>query len=98
MASACWWLKRPQEGIGYLEKAIGYYERTEHKLLAADAHNNLGVNLILIGQWDRAHEALKRGLALAVEADERGDGFPMLLDSLGELCMLRGDLDEAVVS
>jgi hydrogenase-4 transcriptional activator len=95
MASACRWLKRPQEGIRYLEKAIGYYERTEHKNLAADGHNNLGVNLILVGQWDRAHEAFERALALAGEVDERADRVSMFLDSLGELCMLRGDLDEA---
>lgn len=95
MASASWWLKRPQEGIGYLEKAIGYYERTEHKTLAADGHNNLGMNLILIGQWDRAHEALERAVAMATEVDERADKLPMILDSLGELHMLRGDLDEA---
>lgn len=95
MAGACWSLKRPQEGIGYLEKAIGYYERTEHKTLAADGHNNLGMNLILIGQWDRAHEALERGLALATEVDERAGRVAMILDSLGELRMLQGDLDEA---
>ncbi|MFS8084393.1 MAG: tetratricopeptide repeat protein [Acidobacteriota bacterium] len=95
MASACRWLKRPQEGVRYLEKAIGYYERTEHKNLAADGHNNLGVNLILVGQWDRAQEAFERALALAGEVDERADRVSMFLDSLGELCMLRGDLDEA---
>ena len=95
MASACWWLKRPQEGIRYLEKAVGYYERTEHKTPAADGYNNLGMNLILIGQWDRAHEALERALAVATEVDERGNKVPMILDSLGDLCMLRGDLDEA---
>ncbi|MDX6385426.1 MAG: hypothetical protein QOK48_2999, partial [Blastocatellia bacterium] len=95
MASACRWLKRPQEGIRYLEKAIGYYERTEHKNLAADGHNNLGVNLILVGQWDRAQEAFERALALASEVDEQADRVSMFLDSLGELCMLRGDLDEA---
>lgn len=95
MASACRWLKRPQDGIRYLEKAIGYYERTEHKNLAADGHNNLGVNLILVGQWDRAQEAFERALALASEVDERADRVSMFLDSLGELCMLRGDLDEA---
>jgi len=39
------------------KKAIGYYERTDHKSSAADGYNNLGINLILIGQWDRAHEA-----------------------------------------
>ena len=47
-----------QEGIDYLKKAITYYERTDHKTNAADGYNNLGINLILIGQWDRAQEAL----------------------------------------
>ena len=31
MAGACWFLKRPLEGIRFLEKAINYYERTDHK-------------------------------------------------------------------
>ena len=95
MAGACWFLKRPQEGIDYLKKAITYYERTDHKTNAADGYNNLGINLILIGQWDRAQEALERALALATEVDERGAKVPMILDSLGELHMLRGDLDQA---
>ncbi|HEV7395545.1 MAG TPA: sigma 54-interacting transcriptional regulator [Pyrinomonadaceae bacterium] len=95
MAGACWFLKRPQEGIRYLEKAIGYYERTDHKSSAADGYNNLGINLILIGQWDRAHDALDRALTLASEVDERGGKVPMILDSLGELLMLRGNLEEA---
>src|SRR4029453_991810 len=95
MAGACWFLKRPQEGIDYLKKAITYYERTDHKTNAADGYNNLGINLILIGQWDRAQEALGRALSLATEVDERGAKVPMILDSLGELHMLRGDLDEA---
>ena len=58
MAGACWFLKRPQEGIDHLKKAITYYERTDHKTNAADGYNNLGINLILIGHWDRAQEAL----------------------------------------
>src|SRR5688572_14390915 len=95
MAGACWFLKRPQEGIRYLEKAISYYERTDHKTSAADGYNNLGINLILIGQWGRAQEALERALSLASEIDERGAKVPMILDSLGELSMLRGDLEEA---
>jgi DNA-binding NtrC family response regulator/tetratricopeptide (TPR) repeat protein len=95
MAGACWFLKRPQEGIDYLKKAITYYERTDHKTNAADGYNNLGINLILIGQWDRAHEALERAFSLATEVDERGAKVPMILDSLGELHMLRGDLDQA---
>src|SRR5690349_22049645 len=95
MAGACWFLKRPQEGIDYLKKAITYYERTDHKTNAADGYNNLGINLILIGQWNRAQEALERAFSLATEVDERGAKVPMILDSLGELHMLRGDLDQA---
>src|SRR5438132_924660 len=85
MAGACWYLKRPQEGIRYLEKAIDYYERTDHKGSAANGYNNLAVNLILIGQWDRAQEALKRALTLASELDAQPRNVPMILDSLGEL-------------
>src|SRR5215218_7921007 len=95
MAGACWFLKRPQEGIDHLKKAITYYERTDHKTNAADGYNNLGINLILIGHWDRAQEALERAFSLATEVDERGAKVPMILDSLGELHMLRGDLDQA---
>jgi hydrogenase-4 transcriptional activator len=95
MAGACWYLKRPQEGIRYLEKAIDYYERTDHKGNAANGYNNLGINLILIGQWSRAQEALERALTLASEVDETSRNVPMILDSLGELHMLRGDLEEA---
>lgn len=95
MAGACWFLKRPQEGIRHLEKAIDYYERTDHKTNAALGYNNLGINLILLGHWDRAQEALDRALTLASEVDERGSKVPMVLDSLGELLMLRGNLEEA---
>ena len=95
MAGACWFLRRPLDGIKFLEKAIVYYERTDHKASAAEGYNNLGINLVLIGQWDRAQQALERALSLASEADERGNELPMILDSLGELLMLRGDLESA---
>src|SRR5213078_5316551 len=88
MAGVCWFLKRPQEGIRYLEKAIAYYERTDHKSSASDGYNNLGINLILIGHWKRAQEALERSLSLAIEVDPDGVKVPMILDSLGELHML----------
>jgi len=95
MAGACWFLKRPQDGIRYLEKAIAYYERTDHKASAAEGYNNLGINLVLLGQWDRAQEALERALSIAGEANDSGNDVPMILDSLGELLMLRGELEEA---
>ncbi len=95
MAGSCWFLKRPQEGIRYLEKAISYYERTEHKANAALGYNNLGINLMLVGEWNRAQDALERSLALASEIDKRGAKVAIILDSLGELRTLRGDLAEA---
>jgi transcriptional regulator with GAF, ATPase, and Fis domain/Tfp pilus assembly protein PilF len=100
MAGTYWFIKRPQDGIACLEKSISYYERTEHKGNAALGYNNLGVNLIAVGEWERAHEALKRALALAFEMDGRGARVSMfrvsmILDSLGELHLLRGDLAEA---
>ena len=95
MAGAFWFLKRTQEGIGCLEKAVGYYERTEHKANAADGYNNLGMNLILVGEWTRAQDALNRALALTSEIDEQNAKVPMVLDSLGQLHMLRGEFTEA---
>jgi transcriptional regulator with GAF, ATPase, and Fis domain/tetratricopeptide (TPR) repeat protein len=95
MAGAFWFLKRTQEGIRCLEKAIGYYERTEHKANAADGYNNLGMNLILVGDWDRAQEVLDRALLLASEIDDQDAKVPMVLDSMGQLKMLRGEFTEA---
>ncbi|PYS92689.1 MAG: hypothetical protein DMF64_08420 [Acidobacteria bacterium] len=95
MAGVCWFLKRPHDGIRHLEKAVDYYERTDHKTNAAVGYNNLGINLILVGNWARAQTMLERALALATEFDERGAKVPMILDSLGELHMLRGDIEAA---
>src|SRR5256885_3486282 len=95
MAGAYWFLKRPHDGVRSLEKAIGYYERTDHKTSAAEAYNNLGLNLVLLGHWDRAQEALERALSIVTEIDDGGTTMPMILDSLGELLMLRGELEEA---
>ena len=94
MAGAFWFLKRTQEGIRCLEKAIGYYERTEHKANAADGYNNLGMNLILVGEWTRAEDALNRALAITSEIDKQNAKVPMVLDSLGQLHMLRGEFTE----
>jgi transcriptional regulator with PAS, ATPase and Fis domain/tetratricopeptide (TPR) repeat protein len=95
MAGVCWYLRRPHDGIAYLEKAINYYERTDHTTNAAIGYNNLGINLILVGKWERAHEVLKRALSIASEANENSAQVPTILESLGELQMLRGDLNEA---
>jgi len=95
MAGVCFFTKRPREGVDYLQKAIAFFERTQHKAQVAIGYNNLGINLILLGKWDDAQEALERALAVATELDENAREIPMILDSLGELRLLRGDLDEA---
>jgi len=95
IAGAHWLQKRPHDGIRALEKAIHYYESTEHRDNAATGYNNLGINLIGVGEWDRAHAALKRALELAFEIDEHGFHASIIFDSLGELRMLRGELEEA---
>lgn len=95
MGGCCWYLKRPQEGIRYHEKAISYFEHAEHKLGAAESYNTLGNNFMLIGEWGRAQTALERALTLASELDKRGTHVPMILDSLAQLRLLRGDLEES---
>ena len=90
MGGICWFIKRPHDGIRYLEKAIHYYERTEQKVNAAVGYNNLGINLTLVGEWGRAQEALKRSLELAFEVDRHNAQVPMILNSLGELRLLHG--------
>ncbi|HEV2862232.1 MAG TPA: sigma 54-interacting transcriptional regulator [Pyrinomonadaceae bacterium] len=97
MAGAYCFMKRPHDGIRALEKAVALHERTEHKEAAATGYNNLGNNLVLIGQWDRAQVAYKRALELALEIDHHGTHASMIFDSLGELRMFRGELDEARV-
>ena len=78
-----------------MKTAIGYYERTEHKANAADGYNNLGMNLILVGEWARAQDAFNRALALTSEIDQQEAKVPMVLDSLGQLHMFRGEFAEA---
>lgn len=95
ISGLCWFMRRPDEGIRYLEKAISLYERAEHKSNAADGYNNLGINLILTGDWTRARAALERALMFAREVNDSGARASMVLDALGELSMLRGDLEDA---
>src|SRR6185369_11792556 len=65
------------------------------KANAADGYNNLGMNLILVGEWSRAQDAFNRALALTSEIDEQNAKVPMVLDSLGQLHMLLGEFTEA---
>ncbi|HEY8559561.1 MAG TPA: sigma 54-interacting transcriptional regulator [Pyrinomonadaceae bacterium] len=93
MSGAYCMLRRPQDGIACLEKSIRFFEQTEHKLNSVIAYNNLGMNLMLLGDWSRAEEMMKRALDIAVEMNHAH--VAGILDSLGELKLLRGELKES---
>ncbi|HSK74709.1 MAG TPA: sigma 54-interacting transcriptional regulator [Pyrinomonadaceae bacterium] len=93
MSGAYWFLRRPQDGIECLEKSIQFFQQTEHKVQSITAYNNLGINLMLLGDWDRAEGVIRQALDLAIETNH--GHIAGIFDSLGELKLLRGDLDEA---
>jgi hydrogenase-4 transcriptional activator len=93
MSGAYCMLRRPQDGIECLEKSIKFFDQTEHKLNSVIAYNNLGMNLMLLGDWSRAEAMMKRALDLAVKANHVH--VAGILDSLGELKLLRGELKES---
>ena len=93
MSGAYWFLRRPQDGIECLEKSIGFFDQTEHVLNSIIAYNNLGINLVLVGDWPRAEQMIKQALDLAIDTNHVH--IAGILDSLGELKILHGDLDDA---
>ncbi len=93
MSGAYWFLRKPQDGIDCLEKSIKFFEQTEHKIQSIAAYNNLGINLMLLGDWERAEDVIKQALDLAIQVNHAH--VAGILDSLGELKLLRGELDEA---
>ena len=93
MSGAYCLLRRPQDGINCLEKSIKFFDQTEHRLNSVIAYNNLGMNLMLLGDWNRAEEMMKRALDIAVEMSHAH--VAGILDSLGELKLLRGELKES---
>ncbi len=93
MSGVYWLLRRPQEGITCLEKSIKFFDQTDHRLNSVIAYNNLGMNLMLIGEWARAEQMMRSALEIAREANHVH--IAGILDSIGELKLLRGILDEA---
>ncbi|MEJ7623536.1 MAG: sigma 54-interacting transcriptional regulator [Pyrinomonadaceae bacterium] len=93
MSGAYWFIRRPQDGIACLEKSIQFFDRTEHAVNTVIAYNNLGINLILTGDWKKAEEMVRR--ALAIGERENYVHVAGIYDSLGELKILEGNLEEA---
>ncbi len=93
MSGAYWFLRQPLDGIACLEKSIEFFDQTAHALNTVIAYNNLGINLMLIGDWDKAEEMIER--ALEIGEKEGYVHVAGIYDSLGELKILHGDLDAA---
>lgn len=93
MSGAYWFLRKPQDGIACLEKSISFFDKTEHKIQSIAAYNNLGVNLMLLGEWGKAENVIRKALALAYEVNHVH--VAGILDSLGELKLLRFEFEEA---
>lgn len=92
--AGCYWLQQqPHKGIECLVKSIDFFKKTEHKVHAIGAYNNLGLNLTMVGDWKQALEVYTHALEIALPLDT--PHLAIVLDSLGELKYLRGELDEA---
>ncbi len=93
MSGAYWFLRKPHKGIECLEKSILFFDQTEHVLNSVIAYNNLGIHLLHIGSWKKAEEMILKALELAKRSNHVH--VAGILDSLGELKILRGETDEA---
>ena len=93
MSGAYWFLRRPHDGIACLEKSIEFFDQTEHVLNSIIAYNNLGINLMLIGEWQKADDVINRALELAKKQNHAH--IAGIMDSLGELKILREHFDDA---
>src|SRR4029079_1723644 len=93
LSGAYWFLRKPQEGVACLEKSIKFFDQTEHVLNSVIAYNNLGINLMLIGEWNKAEKMINRALEIGLK--ENYVHVAGIYDSLGELKILRNELAEA---
>lgn len=93
MSGTYWLLRRPKDGIECLEKSIEFFSQTEHKVQTIAAYNNLGINLMLLGDWLKGEEMIQIALDIAIEVDH--PHISGILDSLAEIKLLRNELDEA---
>jgi DNA-binding NtrC family response regulator/tetratricopeptide (TPR) repeat protein len=76
------------------EKCIAYFREARNSSYLAFNYNNLASKLISLGQWERAEEMAKQAIQLLTgtpRVAQLGAG----LDTLAQLYLLRGRLDEA---
>ena len=93
MSGAYWFLRRPKDGIECLERSVEFFDRTEHVLNSVIAYNNLGMNLFHVGEWVKAENMVRKALELASRSDH--SHVAGILDTIGEMRILQGELAEA---
>jgi tetratricopeptide (TPR) repeat protein len=100
LAEGCRQAGETRRALDYMERAVHFY-RTEHDVRGpvsanlARIENDYGVQLMRVGQWERAEEMISAAME---HYDEVGvtTGRAHMLLSMGELNQLRNRLDEAV--
>lgn len=100
LAEGCRQAGETRRALDYMERAVHFY-RTEYDVRGpvsanlARIENDYGVQLMRLGQWDRAEEMIRAALD---HYDEVGvaTGRAHALLSMGELNQLRNRLEEAV--
>src|SRR5581483_3261930 len=79
--------------IETIEKAIFYLKQAKNDRILAYAYSNLGYGLGHVGDWARAEQALHQAIELGRKSGDRAVQGTAL-DTLGEITMLRGDLEK----
>jgi hydrogenase-4 transcriptional activator len=84
-----------ETGIGYYKRAIDYSKKAGSDIPLALAYNNYGIILLWLGDWPRAEQLLQSAIEVLSATGRRSDFLSGALDSLAQLYLLRGRLDEA---
>lgn len=77
------------------EKALEHFRLANNLPLLAVNYNNLADKLVSVGDWARAEELLKSAIEIARETLGGTTTLGGALDTLAQLCLLRGQIGEA---
>lgn len=86
-------LNQPREGVDCANRAINVIKNLPNVYWAGTPYNNLSNNLILLGNWDKAEEAINKCLELTT--DDAHPNRSMYFDTLGDLACKRGKFEDA---
>ncbi|HEU4390233.1 MAG TPA: tetratricopeptide repeat protein, partial [Blastocatellia bacterium] len=87
-------LESMPNAIPAFEKAIDHFRRAGNDLYVAIVQNNYAVTLVSLGDWDRAETLLKECIGVLKKSSSVST-LGAAYDSLAQLYLLRGNLDQA---